>query len=88
MAFVVIIHLSPDHESSVARLLQEHTTMPVRQVTGRTAIKADHIYIIPPGSLLTLEDGHQLSYESLLKDVDQTKKSLETIKGVCFPDVG
>ncbi|WP_372636687.1 CheR family methyltransferase [Fodinibius sp.] len=74
MAFVVIIHLSPDHESSVARLLQEHTSMTVLQVTGRTPIKADHVYVIPPGSLLTLQDRYLV-----LADSEKNNKQLTTI---------
>ena len=33
-AYVVIMHLSPEHESYLAALLQRHTSMPVRQVQG------------------------------------------------------
>lgn len=33
MAFVVIVHLDPHHESQMAELLQACTAMPVRQVT-------------------------------------------------------
>src|SRR4051812_13896106 len=35
MAFVVVLHLSPTHESNAARILQLSTRMPVTQVTGR-----------------------------------------------------
>lgn len=58
MAFVVVIHRSPDHKGSIASLLQEHTPLPVRQVRERTRVKADHIYIIPPGRRLSLKDQH------------------------------
>jgi two-component system CheB/CheR fusion protein len=34
MAFVVILHLSPDHESHAAHILQQSTAMPVQQVTA------------------------------------------------------
>src|SRR5512134_279149 len=34
MAYVVITHLHPEHESHLAELLQRHTHMPVRQVDG------------------------------------------------------
>src|ERR1700710_547038 len=46
MAFVVILHLSPDHESSAAAILQRATSMRVTQVTGRIAIEANHVYVI------------------------------------------
>lgn len=74
MAFVVIIHLSPDHESSMAELLQEHTSMPVTQVTRQTKMEADHIYIIPPGQLLTVEDQNLV-----LSEADKKDKKLTTI---------
>ena len=74
MAFVVIIHLSPDHKSSMAELLQEHTSMPVTQVARQTNIKANHIYIIPPGQLLIVENKELILSEALKKD-----KKLTTI---------
>jgi len=74
MAFVVIIHLSPDHESSMAELLQEHTSMQVSQITGQTKIKPNHVYIIPPGKLLSVDDRRLV-----LSDVDKKIKKLTTI---------
>ncbi|MBH1957989.1 MAG: PAS domain S-box protein [Burkholderiales bacterium] len=62
MAFVIILHLSPEHESNVAGILQRVTKMPVVQVNERTAIEADHVYVIPPTHDLSMNDGHlQLS---------------------------
>ena len=58
MAFVVILHLSPEHESSLAEILQRVTSMPVMQVSERTAIEANHVYVIPPTNDLKMNDGH------------------------------
>jgi two-component system CheB/CheR fusion protein len=58
MAFVVILHLSPTHKSSAAEILQRATRMPVRQVDKPMPIEADHVYVIPPGLTLTMNDGH------------------------------
>ena len=57
MAFVVVLHLSPTHESSVAEILQRVTKMPLSQVDGTTAIQADHVYVIPPNHDLEMRDG-------------------------------
>jgi chemotaxis response regulator CheB len=57
MAFVVITHLHPEHESHLAELLQARTDMPVRQVTGPMAVEEDHVYVIPPNRGLIMEDG-------------------------------
>jgi two-component system CheB/CheR fusion protein len=57
MAFVVILHLSPKHESSVAAILQASTRMPVAQVQGTVRIERDHVYVIPPTHDLAMMDG-------------------------------
>ena len=57
MAFVVVLHLSPTHESSVAEILQRVTKMPVSQVDGTTVTQADHVYVIPPNHDLEMMDG-------------------------------
>ncbi|NIP79895.1 MAG: PAS domain-containing protein, partial [Gemmatimonadetes bacterium] len=57
MAFVVVQHLAPDHESEMAELLQNHTALPVSQAEDGERVRADHVYTIPPGRQLTLENG-------------------------------
>jgi two-component system CheB/CheR fusion protein len=58
MAYVVILHLSPDHESSLAEVLQATTKLPVSQVKSRVRMAPDHVYVVPPNRKLTLSDGH------------------------------
>ncbi len=57
MAFVVILHLSPTHASSAAEILQTSTAMTVTQVSGRTPIERNHVYLIPPTWGLAMADG-------------------------------
>jgi two-component system CheB/CheR fusion protein len=56
--YVVVIHLSPEHESNLAELLGHHTSMSVRQVTGSIKAEPDHVYVIPPNHSLSAIDGH------------------------------
>src|SRR5512132_2911923 len=56
MAYVVITHLHPEHESHLAELLQRYTQMPVRQVNGLVPVERDHVYVIPPNRRLVMED--------------------------------
>ncbi|CAN5715599.1 chemotaxis protein CheB [soil metagenome] len=58
MAFVVVMHLSPDHESSLAEILQRSTSMSIVAVTQATPIEANHIYVISPALKLAMCDGH------------------------------
>ncbi|HVL75423.1 MAG TPA: CheR family methyltransferase, partial [Noviherbaspirillum sp.] len=58
MAFVVVLHLSPRHESAAAEVLQRSTAMPVAMVSRTTAIEPDHVYVIPPNRNLSMKDGY------------------------------
>src|SRR5215831_15202651 len=58
LAFVVVVHLSPDHESHLAELLQPHVRLPVDQVTQNTLLEKNHVYIIPPNANLNAIDTH------------------------------
>ncbi len=56
MAFVVVMHLSPHHESNLAQVIQAHTSLPVVQVTQSTPVEPNHVYVISPNTHLTLQD--------------------------------
>ncbi|MGB3931224.1 MAG: chemotaxis protein CheB, partial [Sphingobium sp.] len=57
MAFVIVQHLDPNHESMLAQLLDRHTMLDVLQCEGGEKIAADKVYIIPPGHGLAIRNG-------------------------------
>ena len=57
MAFVLVQHLDPTHESMMVDLLAGHTSMVVSQATDGMPIKPDHLYVIPPGTYLSVGSG-------------------------------
>ena len=57
-AFVVIVHLSPQHKSALPEILQSSANMPVEQVTKTIKMEPDHVYVIPPNSHLNSVDTH------------------------------
>jgi len=57
MAFVVILHLSPRHESNLPAILQSETKMPVTQITEAVKVEPNHVYVIPPNRNLAMTDG-------------------------------
>ena len=57
LAYVVVQHLDPNHDSLLAELLSRYTDLPVRQVSGGETVRAGHVYIIPPGSGLSMTNG-------------------------------
>ncbi|WP_258196856.1 chemotaxis protein CheB [Pseudomonas japonica] len=56
-AFVVIQHLSPQRPTLLAELIGRHTTMPVLEARPSVMVRPNHVYVIPPGHDLVLEDG-------------------------------
>jgi two-component system CheB/CheR fusion protein len=57
MAFVVIQHLSPTHESALAEILARSTRLPVVEVRRTCALAPDRVYVIPPNRHLTVSRG-------------------------------
>ena len=53
MAYIVILHLSPDHDSLLAEILQTVSTIPVTQVTETTSVVPNQVYVIPPTNTST-----------------------------------
>ena len=54
MAFVLVQHLDPRHESILPELLSSRTQMPVVQVTDETAVRPNHVYVIPPNTTMAI----------------------------------
>jgi len=57
MAFVLVQHLDPRHESILAELLSNHTQMPVIQVAQGMTVEPNHIYVIPPNRDMSFSQG-------------------------------
>ncbi|MFP3944458.1 MAG: chemotaxis protein CheB [Alphaproteobacteria bacterium] len=56
MAFVLIQHLDPEHQSMMAELLGTHTAMTVAAARDGMAVEPGHVYVIPPKAVLTIRD--------------------------------
>ena len=57
IAFVVVQHLDPTHESLMAQLIERYTDMTVQQAEGGEVLSANQVYVIPPGHGLAVKDG-------------------------------
>ncbi len=57
MAYVLVQHLHPGHESFLAEILQKVTKIPVREISDNIKVLPDHIYIIPSNKMLIANDG-------------------------------
>ncbi len=83
MAFVLVQHLAPDHESILAALVQRYTRMKVFEVQDGMVVQVNCAYIIPPnrdmaflnGTLQLLQPvaprGHRLPIDYLFRSLAQ-----------------
>lgn len=57
MAFVVVLHLAPEHESRLAEVLRAKTGLPVEQVREPVRVEPNRVYVVPPDRDLYMSDG-------------------------------
>ena len=53
-AFILVQHLAPNQKSMLVDLLAEHTALAVVQAADGMTVEHDHLYVIPPGSYLSV----------------------------------
>src|SRR5437773_824936 len=56
LAFVLVQHLAPKHESMLSELLAKATRMPVVEVTQGMGVQGNHVYVIPPNADMSISD--------------------------------
>lgn len=58
MAFVLVQHLAPKHESALTELLSRATRIPVAEVKDGMAVEPDRVYVIPPNTNMAILNSH------------------------------
>ena len=57
MAFVIVTHLNPDHESLLHEVIGRYTNMPVKIAADGLEIEPSTVYVLPNNAILSVEDG-------------------------------
>lgn len=57
MAFVLVQHLSPDHESMLTEIVGRAAPIPVVEARHGMQLDPDRVHVIPPDATLTVENG-------------------------------
>lgn len=86
MAFILIQHLDPTHESMMVELLSTHTSLHVTQAAEGMPIEPGNVYVIPPGMSLSVTPGMLHLSEPLARHgtrmpIDFLLRSLATAYG-------
>ncbi|TLU97422.1 chemotaxis protein CheB [Dyadobacter sediminis] len=57
-AFIILQHLSRDHQSLADVLLEPNTNLPVSWAADQDLVEANHIYLLAPNKLMTIHNGY------------------------------
>ena len=57
MAYVLVTHLSSEHKSHLAEILDRQTSMPVLEIANGVIPEPDRVYVAKPGTLVRLRNG-------------------------------
>jgi two-component system CheB/CheR fusion protein len=57
MAFALVTHLDPKHESILPELLAKATQLPVSEVKDGTPVAPNHVYVMPRNASMAIEGG-------------------------------
>src|ERR1035437_5794819 len=57
LAIVFVQHLDPKHQSMLSEILSRSTKMPVSDAADHMPVEANHVYVIPANSDLTIAQG-------------------------------
>lgn len=57
LSFVVVMHLSPSHESALPLIMSRWTSMSVIAATDGVELEPNHVYVIPPGKHISAVAG-------------------------------
>ncbi|MBP3193213.1 CheR family methyltransferase [Natronogracilivirga saccharolytica] len=58
MAYILVQHLDPSHDSLLPELLEKVTKIPVSEISETTDLAPDHIYVMPSNKIMVTEGGH------------------------------
>src|SRR5438270_12804935 len=53
VAYILVQHLEPSHDSMLVEILQKIASIPVQEITNNVRIEPNRVYVIPSNKLLT-----------------------------------
>jgi two-component system, chemotaxis family, CheB/CheR fusion protein len=57
MAYILVQHLNPSHESLLPEILHKVTKIPVSEISNEIALEPNHIYVMPSNKILEVKNG-------------------------------
>jgi len=60
MAYILVQHLDPKHESLLPEILQKVTHLPVQEISEELKFEPNHVYVMPSNKILIAKDGDLL----------------------------
>ena len=57
MAFILVQHLAPEHDSILPQILAKITKMPVHEAKDKVTVEPNQVYVIPPNASMQIDQG-------------------------------
>lgn len=86
MAFVLIQHLDPTHHSMLTELVSKATEMTVLEVENGMRVEANHVYVIPPNSVMSI--GNRALVLNPREDAHATRMTVDSFMRSLAEDQG
>ena len=87
MAFVIALHMAADRKSMLPEIITRWTAMPVAEAEDGNLVKANRVYVIPPGHIGTLRRG-RLRLRHLATDVPREAAAIDEFFDSLAADLG
>ncbi len=75
IAYIIVQHLDPTHESMLTELLSRECELPLIVAWDKMKIESDHVYVIPPNAYLEIKNGKLKLTEP--QDVRGSRKAID-----------
>src|SRR5271166_3603710 len=86
MAVVVVTHLDPSRESMLAEIIGRATWMLVATARDGKPVEAQHVYVLPPGAILTIQEGRLRLRQT--SGIDRERNPIDLFFGSLAEDQG
>ena len=87
IGFVVALHLSSDRKSMLAEIIGRWTAMPVSEGVDNHTVAPNQVYVIPPGSIATMQQG-RLRLRQLAANVPREAAPIDEFFDSLAADLG
>ena len=87
LAYIIALHMSADRKSMLPEIISRWTKMNVTEAVDDETVEANHVYVIPPGHVGTLQQG-RLRLRALAPEIPREATPIDEFFDSLAADIG